>query len=107
MRHRRDDMGMTDAEIAQIVADEWSRPMGAVSKADTDAFDYFASCEQSQPKSELITYVFGALVTSAMSLFVCSLVDILAGVSTAWALGFALTACVLLFVAVLLGTFSK
>jgi hypothetical protein len=105
MRHRRDNPGMTDDEIAQMVRDEWERPMIRANKADIDAFDYFAS--QERPKSVLITHVFGAMVTSAMAMFICSLIDILAGVSTAWALGFALTACVLLFIATLLGTFAK
>lgn len=96
---------MTNEELSRIVADEWSRPMIRESKSDADAFDYFAS--QDQPKSELITYAFGAMVTSAMVMFVASLTVMLAEESTAWALGFALTACVLLFVATLVGTLAK
>jgi hypothetical protein len=109
MRHRRDNPGMTDEEIAQIVREEWERPMIRANSADIDAFDYFASqgLMEPEPKSESITYAFGALVTSAMVMFIGSLVILASTVSVAWALWFALTACVLLFVATLLGTFAK
>lgn|SRR5436305_8927062 len=100
---------MTDDEIAQMVRDEWERPMIRANKSDEDAFDYFASQElmEPEPKSELVTYALGALVTSAMVMFIGSLIILASTVPITWALGFALTACVLLFVATLLGTFAK
>jgi hypothetical protein len=107
MHHRRDNPGMTDEEIAQMVRDEWARPMIRANKFDEDAFDYFASQEQPRRRSVFITHAVGVLFTSAMAMFICSLMDIFAGVFTAWALIFALTACVMLFVATLLGTFAK
>jgi hypothetical protein len=96
---------MTDAEIAQIVADEWERPMIRANKADADAFDYFASCEQA-PIS-LSTHLVGALVCSALVMFIGSLAILVSIGSTGWALAFCEAACVMLLIATILGVTRK
>lgn len=61
---------MTDEEIAQVVRDEFSRPM----VAEQDAFDYFAKQIERKPASKVVPVVVLALVVITQVLFTTALV---------------------------------
>lgn len=101
----KDERRLSDSEIAQLVAEEFARPMIRASKEDQDAFDFFAS--QPRRKSELLTYACGSMFCASIALFVGSLVIVLGTGTTTWPLGMVLVACALGMTATLLGTFCR
>lgn len=96
---------LSEAEIAQIVTEEFAQPMIRASKADEDAFDFFAN--QPSQKSQLVTYLAGLMLCASIALFIGSLIVVLGTGTTTWPQGMVLVACALSLTATLLSTFCR
>lgn len=98
---------LTESEIAQLVAEEFARPMDLADPKDQDAFDFFARQERPAVDRELVSLAATSLFMAAVIGFLGSLLLALVLGEVQWAVGFLLVACALSLTGTLLAVFGR
>lgn len=98
---------ITHAEAAELIRQEWERPMIQASKADEDAFDFFERQQEAGRKPlSVVNYLIITLFCASAVLLLGALTVLLVLSTTTVALALFVTGCALSLVATAMGTFA-